>query len=107
MSFQSGKTLEHAGYGGSGPHHSTIIMIASDKQEIRGEGGRVVEETNYAGQAVDLALDGKLCITKKMVRWAGSGKGQMGIHRGALERTGDEGEDCRSWRKLSCDNMTM
>lgn len=54
MSFQSGETLEHAAYGGSGPH--SIIMISSDKQEIRGEGGRVVEETNYAGQAVDLAL---------------------------------------------------
>lgn len=63
-------------------------MISSDKQETGREGRRVVEEMNSEGQAVELALDSKLCITKKMVRRAGSGKGQLGMHRGAWERTG-------------------
>lgn len=51
----------------------------------------MVEEMNSAVQAAELALDGKLCITKKMVRQAGSGKGQTGMQGGAWERMGKGG----------------
>lgn len=73
-------------------------MISSDKQEVRGKGGRVVEEMNSASQAVELALDGELYYKENgeagrlWQRPDGDAQGRVGEDRGGgTGRTADNG----------------